>query len=274
MFVRRMREEMRRRTHRWAVLIEHNDIAHTRVIAGRETRPTARADTPLTRMDKQFEDAIPPEHQLLAYRKDPSSERPGTPDIATLIDNLVYVGTVDPEAAAGIFPIEQCHAVDSAFLQAVTEAFRVVQSRLCRNSVVVLGRTPQADDGNSGWIEVKRSLLGCSGGLVRPVLRYWDNPPGETITDLAHRGCLQSTSVMIGRVDAFLRLIAQADPPLIRAMEGKGEASATAKLPATELCRHVLSLGAERLFVMTVGEMPSAALAATPLKQAASTSSN
>ena len=147
--------------------------------------------------------------------------------------SLLRLAHLDPEAASGIFVTRQSHENESGFGQAVSDAFRLVQIKLCRNSVTLLGASLKDGEAEGGWIEPKPSILGCSGGAVRPVLRLWNRPSPETRHELGQRGCLQNTSMMIGRVDTMLALVRERDPELLLAFErawkeGQGQFPAAA----------------------------------------------
>jgi hypothetical protein len=223
MLVRRMREEMRRKTHRWAMILDAGAVLQSRVAASLAGG-----------IQRQLSECIPVDHYLATKIESGKAESLSFP-----LCNFVLLANLDSDAAVALFPT--CHSYENerAFVQAVSHAFGVVQSKLCCNSVIVLGRPANEVKEDGGWIEPKPSILGCSGGVVRPVLRFWEKPSMYMARDLAYRGCLRSTSVMIGRVDAFLKLIGDA---------------ATVN-PAADFSTHLLTVSAERMFVMPIGEI-------------------
>jgi mannose-1-phosphate guanylyltransferase len=226
MFVRRMREEMGHKTHRWVLILEPEPGSY------------------VTRIQEQLNGCIPVEHYLT------SSE---------VLSSLLRVGDLDCEAAAALFPPGCFYNNENGFQKAVSDAFRVVQSKLWRNSVIVAGQPANEIQDECDWIEPKPSILGCSGGVVRPVRRFWNKPSQDAARDLARRGCLRNTSIMIGRVDAFLKLIAEANPDLPKT------------IPAAEYCTHLLTLSVDRVLVITVGEAAWNGQRGSSLKRAAST---
>jgi mannose-1-phosphate guanylyltransferase len=132
---------------------------------------------------------------------------------------------------------------------------------------VLLGIPPDTAHGDYGWIEPGRIFAGGSHPLARPGARnvtgFWEKPGPELAATLDLRGCVWNSFVMIGRVRAFLDLIATAAPALTlsfgrlesaygRADEARAARKLYAGLPTTDFSHHILQVRPERLGVLTV----------------------
>ncbi len=180
-FVRGMKEDMRRKAHRWAIILEDGDRMRTRMLSYKDARQHEGGESSLKRTAKQISRFVPPEHHVAVPTTDCGS-------LPMVLWSLLRLAHLDPEAASGIFVAGQSHENESGFGQAVSDAFRLVQIKLCRNSVILLGASLKDGEAEGGWIEPKPSILGCSGGAVRPVLRLWNRPSPETRHELGQRG--------------------------------------------------------------------------------------
>ena len=96
--------------------------------------------------------------------------------------------------------------------------------------------------------------------------RFWEKPSVALAEDLLNRGCLWNSFVMIGRVDALLKLIRLAVPELFDAFartvptfggvaERKLMCEVYSKIRETNFSHEVLAARPEHLFVMRVGDV-------------------
>lgn len=256
MLVRRMREDMRRRSHRFAILVEGGDEKQPRVLSCKEARQSKAGETLLSQVANQIGRNVPREHVFIisGNSQDCRSRTDLNRYPGTLLSCLRHVVKIDSEAVAVFFPVQRSYQDEERFPQAISEAYRVIQSRLCQDSIIVLGVTPRETEPGLGWIEPKPSILGCSGGSVRRVLRFCCDPPAKMLSDLVPGGCLQSTSVMIGRADAFLELAARTEPE---------------NETAAEFSNRILTAATCRLLVLPLEELKSSGTETTILKRAA-----
>ena len=273
--VRQMREEMRRRTHRWAVVLddcgnpssaESENPARTRPKADAFSSLQERLDPSVHRTQTLL--LLCPEHAWLGRDQ---ARRYSDGHILTLPSHcgtvpamlwaLLHVRNMDPEAVISFFPLNSDCGTDANFTTAIDNAFSVAQSNFSQDSVIVLGSSSIPRDSDCGWIEPKPSLLGCSGGVVRQVLRFWDDPSRQVAETLLRRGCLVNTSVLIGRCESFLALVRAADPEFVGAFEAtfsKGAlAQGSAKLEnySSEVpLKRLLTVNVQRLLVLPLRE--------------------
>jgi len=85
--------------------------------------------------------------------------------------------------------------------------------------VILLGITPEAPEVEYGWIEPGISLGIPVPNSVCRVIRFWEKPSAMLASVLMKRGCLWNSFVMVGRVQAFLKLMRHALPRLVEAFE-------------------------------------------------------
>jgi len=83
--------------------------------------------------------------------------------------------------------------------------------------VILLGIEAASPETEYGWIE-PADRIGESES-IRPIRRFWEKPAPELAASLLSRGCLWNSFVMVGRVAAFIDLIAAGAPELVDAFE-------------------------------------------------------
>ena len=145
---------------------------------------------------------------------------------------------------------------DRAFVAAAAVALEAVQAR--PDLVVLLGIEPATPETEYGWIEADDRPLAIDRALVFPIRRFWEKPSAGLAKTLLTRRCLWNSFVMVGRVSAFLDLIAAGAPGLVAAFRPLRRAVGTAReadiadavyrtVPSISFSEHVLVRGASRL---------------------------
>jgi mannose-1-phosphate guanylyltransferase len=130
-----------------------------------------------------------------------------------ILYSLLRVAAASPEAVVAIFPSDHYFSDDDKFMSYVEVGFEV--ARRCPAMVTLLGIAPEAPEIEFGWIEPHISFPGDDRpGAVAPVRRFWEKPSAGVARKLMERGCLWNSFVMIGRVDAFLKITRSALPDL------------------------------------------------------------
>jgi mannose-1-phosphate guanylyltransferase len=177
---------------------------------------------------------------------------------------LQRVAAQCPDAIIALFPSDHYFADDEAFMTHVDAAFDAVEGQ--PRSVVLLGITPEGPEIEYGWIEPQHSLFGDLPGSVTRVRRFWEKPSAQTAQELLGHGCFWNSFVMVGRVDALLKLTAQALPELNDAFTAVATTFGTAaERPAvtalyasigdTNFSHEVLAARPQDLTVMRVGDV-------------------
>jgi mannose-1-phosphate guanylyltransferase len=131
-----------------------------------------------------------------------------------IIFPLLRIAAESPEATVAIFPSDHFFTNDELFMSYVEAGFD--RANRDRESVTLLGISPNAPEVEFGWIEPEL-LQGVQG--VAPVRRFWEKPALDVAENLMERGCLWNSFVMVGRVDAFLKMVQKALPELFRYFE-------------------------------------------------------
>jgi hypothetical protein len=80
-----------------------------------------------------------------------------------------------------------------------------------------MGITPSGPETEYGWIEPQRSILGSLPRSITRVSCFWEKPNANVARSLMEQGCLWNSFVMVGRVDALLRMTREALPELFLA---------------------------------------------------------
>lgn len=125
---------------------------------------------------------------------------------------LMRVAATSPNAVVALFPSDHYFADDEEFMSHVDTAFDSV--RLTQTNVALLGMTPTGPETEYGWIEPQRSVLGSATRSITRVSRFWEKPNSKLAKTLMERGCLWNSFVMVGRVNALLRMTRDAMPDL------------------------------------------------------------
>lgn len=177
---------------------------------------------------------------------------------------LLQVATRSPQAVVALFPSDHFFTDDEGFMAHVDAAIDAVEIQ--PETVLLLGITPTSPETEYGWIEPHPSILASVQRAMTRVKRFWEKPSLNVATSLMERGCLWNSFVMVGRVDALLRMTRTAMPEMYRAFEALTptfntpvEHKALAELYAhsddANFSHQVLAVRPEDLMVMRVGDV-------------------
>lgn len=160
----------------------------------------------------------------------------------------------DPGASALVLPSDHHVGDEGALRGAFLAALREVERAPER--IALLGVTPDAADGQYGWIVPSPSPAAG----VRPIELFVEKPGAERARELLARGGLWSSFLFACRVTALLEAFERAQPELLRAFLAESSALASparlaavyAGLPQRDFSRDVLERVAGRLGVLAV----------------------
>jgi mannose-1-phosphate guanylyltransferase len=181
-----------------------------------------------------------------------------------IIYALLRVATKSPKATVALFPSDHFFTDDEQFMSHVDAAFDAVQ--IAPESITLLGMTPTSAEKEYGWIEPERSILGTVARSITQVRRFWEKPSTNLAHTLLERGCLWNSFVIVGRVDALLRMTQAAVPQLYAsfaalkpafetARERKALAELYSKIDDVNYSHEVLAARPQDLAVMRVGDV-------------------
>ena len=252
----------------------------TRAITGdsrpKQFVPVIRGATLLDQTKRRVALSVLPSHTFIVVTQ---KHRPFYESLATSLlleqpDNkgtapailyaLLRVATKSPKAIVALFPSDHFFADDEEFMSHIDTAFDAVQAQ--PDTVTLLGITPTSAEKEYGWIEPHQSVLGSAPRSITRVKRFWEKPGATLATSLMERGCLWNSFVMVGRVDALLRMTRAALPELYAgfaaitpSFETMAERKALAELYSliddTNFSHHVLAARPQDLAVMRVGDV-------------------
>ena len=173
---------------------------------------------------------------------------------------LLRVAAKSPKAVVALFPSDHFFADDEEFMSYIDVAIEAVQIQ--PETVTLLGFTPTTPEKEYGWIEPQRSVLGGAVRSITRVKRFWEKPGATLATSLMERGCLWNSFVMVGCVNALLRMTRAALPDLyaefnaiIPAFETPALAELYSKISDTNFSHEVLAQRPQDLVVMRVGDV-------------------
>ena len=177
---------------------------------------------------------------------------------------LLRIAAKSPQATVALFPSDHFFADDEEFMSHIDVAIDAVAVQ--PESVVLLGITPTAPETEYGWIEPQPSILAHAERSITRVRKFWEKPGLSLATSLLERGCLWNSFVMVGRVDALLKMTRAAVPELYAAFaaiaptfETAGEREAAfnlySQLEDANFSHHVLAVRPQDLMVLRVGDV-------------------
>lgn len=134
---------------------------------------------------------------------------------AGLLYPLMRIADLAGDVPVAVFPSDHFVDDDATFVRAVAGAVDALAAAPQR--VILLGIEAASPETEYGWIE-PADRIGESES-IRPIRRFWEKPAPELAASLLSRGCLWNSFVMVGRVPAFIDLIAAGAPELMDAFE-------------------------------------------------------
>jgi mannose-1-phosphate guanylyltransferase len=177
---------------------------------------------------------------------------------------LLRIAVKSPKAIVALFPSDHYFGDDEKFMSHIDVAFDAVQVQ--PGTVTLLGITPTAPETEYGWIEPQPSILANAEGSITRVNRFWEKPDANLTASLMAHGCLWNSFVMVGCVNALLKMtraalpemyyaFAQTIPSVETTAERKALAGLYANIEETNFSHQVLAVRPEDLAVMRVGDV-------------------
>ena len=173
---------------------------------------------------------------------------------------LLHVAAKSPNAIVALFPSDHFFADDEQFMSHIDVAIDAVKVQ--PETVMLLGITPTAPETEYGWIEPQPSILASAEKSITRVRKFWEKPGASLARSLMKRGCLWNSFVMVGRVDALLKMTRAALPELYSAFATVTPTFETAALTNlysqiddSNFSHQVLAVRPEDLMVMRVGDV-------------------
>ena len=177
---------------------------------------------------------------------------------------LLRVAAKSPKAVVALFPSDHFFADDEEFMSHIDVAIDAVEVQPA--TVMLLGITPTTPETEYGWIEPQPSILASAQKSITRVRKFWEKPSLNVAASLMERGCLWNSFVMVGRVDALLKMTRAAMPEMYAAFaaitptfetasEHKALAALYSGIEDSNFSHQVLAVRPEDLMVMRVGEV-------------------
>lgn len=277
-----------RRSERWAVILAGGDGTRlqsmTRAITGdnrpKQFVPVIGGSTLLDQTRRRVALSVLPNrtmfvvtekhrrfYESLVHAVSPNLilEQPENKGTApAILYALLRVAAKSPRAIVALFPSDHYFADDEEFMSHVDVAFDAVQAQPA--TVTLLGITPTGPETEYGWIEPQRSILGSAPRAITRVKRFWEKPDANLASALMESGCLWNSFVMIGRIDALLKMTRNALPKLyseFSKISSTFEASEEprtlselySKIPESNFSHQVLANRPQDLTVLKVGDV-------------------
>jgi mannose-1-phosphate guanylyltransferase len=275
-------------SHRWAVILAGGDGERlrplTRLIAGDE-RPKQfcsilNGETLLEQTRRRVGCAVPPSQTLIVVTEAHEPfyttllsdmapnrviEQPTNKGTApAILYSLLHLAAVEPAAAVAIFPSDHYFSDEERFMVHVASAFEAAD--LNPQLITLLGIAPENPEVEYGWIEPGGPISGKGAFSIYRVRRFWEKPSSGLALKLMEGGCLWNSFVMVGGVQALLRMIQRAVTVLydkfadvISALNTTREKSSIralySEVMATNFSSDVLAKCPDELTVLSVSEV-------------------
>jgi mannose-1-phosphate guanylyltransferase len=178
-----------------------------------------------------------------------------------ILHSVLSLVQLDPHALVAILPCDHHYSDEDSFTSALERAFEAAAERI--ESVVLLGAKPNGPEVEYGWIELGPTLGDESSELFR-VRGFREKPPIDFARMLFDQGAVWNTFVMVGHVQAFLRLIQETLPDLLgmlgtaRMWTGKEthiQQCLYERIPDVSFSHRVLSAEIDQLLVLRLNEV-------------------
>lgn len=222
--------------------------------------PPARTLTVVTQTHERFYKSLLkdlPKDRLLVQ-----PENKGTAPAILL--SLLRIAQLSPNATVAFFPSDHYFADDVEFMSHIELAFLAVQTQ--PNTITLLGIKPESPEVEYGWIEPETSLFGHLPRAISRVRRFWEKPAAPVARRLMEQGCLWNSFVMVGRVEAFLKMTQRALPELYESFVAIASSFGTeletrtldnlySWIPSSNFSHEVLALRPDDLTVMQVSDV-------------------
>jgi mannose-1-phosphate guanylyltransferase len=172
---------------------------------------------------------------------------------------LTYVRAQDPQATVVLYPSDHFVYPEGRFLEVVRSATQAAKQ--LKNSLLLLGVTPDRFEPEYGWIHPGPYLGWIGGQRVRATEAFLEKPSLERCRTAMASGALWNTLVLAARVEALWEMGWQCFPEMMPLFERYGEAVGTLAevnvlesiyevMPVRNFSSHLLERLPERVVVM------------------------
>lgn len=273
---------------RWAVILAGGDGTRlqsmTRVISGdnrpKQFVPVIGGSTLLNQTRRRVALSLEPSRTMIVvtqkhhrFYQSLSKEIPGNllleqpsnkGTAPAILYALLRVAAKSPKAVVALFPSDHFFADDEEFMSHIDVAIDAVAVQ--PETVMLLGITPSAPETEYGWIEPEPSILASAQKSITRVRKFWEKPNVNLATSLMDHGCLWNSFVMVGCVDALLKMTRAAMPEMYAAFATITPAFETAaehnilaalysQIEDANFSHQVLAVRPGDLMVMRVGDV-------------------
>jgi mannose-1-phosphate guanylyltransferase len=172
---------------------------------------------------------------------------------------LTYVRARDPQATVVLYPSDHFVYPEDRFVEVVWSATRA--ARQSKNSLFLLGVTPDRLESEYGWIHPGRHLGWSGRHEIRATEAFQEKPSVEKCRAAMASGALWNTLILAARVEVLWEVGWQCFPEMMPLFERYGEAVGTSEeenvlesvyeaMPARNFSSHLLERLPQRIAVM------------------------
>jgi len=178
-----------------------------------------------------------------------------------ILFSALSIARKDENALMAVLPSDHHYSDEACFTATLESAFEVAAKR--PESVVLIGAQPSRPEVEYGWIELG-APVGDEGTELLSVRGFWEKPSLQMAETLLRKRSAWNTFVMVGRVRAFLEMVARTIPDVLKAVrqarlwtgsEAHIDDSVYDQVPSSDFSRQVLSVENRRLLVLRVRDL-------------------
>lgn len=164
---------------------------------------------------------------------------------------LLHVRRLDPTARVLILPTDHYVKNEGRLREAIVDAIDEVHRS--HDRTVLIGTSPSENDTECGWIVPRRE---STVALAPRVAAFVEKPGYESSRELARRGAVVNTLIMVATADAIWELFERALPELVKQLlswsrTGRGDLEGLYRtLPNVDFSREVLEKSCDLLSVV------------------------
>jgi mannose-1-phosphate guanylyltransferase len=135
---------------------------------------------------------------------------------AGLLLPLMWIGERCPRATVAVFPADHFIWEEALFLRYVRTAMSAAE--YLPDRVILHGVEPSDPEPGYGWIAPAKPVMQAGTAELYEVRQFWEKPDRRMAEHLLARGCLWNSLVLVGRLEAYLRLAEACIPDVLSSL--------------------------------------------------------
>ncbi|HSB70038.1 MAG TPA: sugar phosphate nucleotidyltransferase [Candidatus Methylomirabilis sp.] len=132
---------------------------------------------------------------------------------AGLLLPLVWIAHQSPKTTVAVFPADHFIWEEARFIRYVQTSMTAAE--YLPDRVILHGAEASDPEPGYGWIAPAKPVMQAGAAELYQVRQFWEKPDRRTAEHLLASGCLWNTLVLVGRLEAYLRLADSCIPDVL-----------------------------------------------------------